>query len=139
MQVFISHATADATLAHKLSATLRKAGLEVWDGSDILPGENWAAKVAAALQESQAMVVLLTPDALRSSHVKQEISYALGDEHYDRRLIPVLAAPPQQLPREDIPWILNNLKMVSLLKHEQDEAGFERIAQVIKEANLIPS
>lgn len=139
MQVFMSYAAADEALAHRLSVTLRKAGLDVWDGTEILPGENWAAKVAEALQESRAMVVLLTPDSLRSSHVKHEISFALGDEHYDHRLIPVLAAPPHQLPREEIPWILNNLQMVSLLKHEQDEEGFVRVAQVIKEASLVPS
>jgi TIR domain len=139
MQIFISHSAVDEPLARRLSETLRKSGLDVWDGTEILPGENWAAKVGEALQESQAMVVLLTPSSLRSSHVKHEISYALGDVNYDRRLIPVLAAPPDELPREEIPWILNNFQMVSLLKHEQDEEGFKRVAQVVKEANLIPS
>jgi TIR domain len=139
MQVFISHATADKALARKLSKTLKKAGLDVWDGTEILPGENWAAKVAEALEESQAMVVLLTPASLRSSHVRHEISYALGDEHYERRLIPVLAAPPDQLPQEEIPWILNTFQMVSLPKHEQDDEGLEKIVRVIKEASLIPS
>jgi len=139
MQVFISYAAADEVLARKLAETLRKSGLDVWDGTEILPGENWAAKVAEALQNSQAMVVLLTPNSLRSSHVRHEISYALGDEHYDRRLIPVLAAPPDELPREEIPWILNNFQMVSLLEHQQDEEGFKKVAQVVKEANLIPS
>jgi TIR domain len=139
MQIFISHASADEPLVRRLSETLRESGLDVWDGTEILPGENWAAKVGEALQESQAMVVLLTPSSLRSSHVKHEISYALGDANYDRRLIPVLAASPDELPREEIPWILNNFQMVSLLKHEQDEEGFKRVAQVVKEANLIPS
>ena len=134
MQVFISHATADSALAHKLSETLKRAGLDVWDGTGILPGENWAAKVATALEESRAMVVLLTPDSLRSSHVRHEIAYALGDEHYDGRLIPVLAAAPDQLAKEDIPWILNNLETVSLHQDSRDEAGLEEIARVIKEA-----
>ncbi len=139
MQVFISHATADEMLVQKLSEALRKLGLDVWDGTEILPGENWATKVGEALQESQAMVVLLTPNSLHSSHVRHEISYALGAENYDRRLIPVLAAPSDQLPKDEIPWILNNFQMVSLLKHEQNEEGFKRVAQAVKEANLIAS
>jgi hypothetical protein len=132
---------ADEVLAQKLSEALKKLGLDVWDGTDILPGENWAAKVAEALQESQAMVVLITPDSLHSSHVRHEISYALGAENYDRRLFPVLAAPLDQIPTEQIPWILNtsHIQMASLLKDEQNEEGFERIAQAVKEANLIAS
>lgn len=134
MKVFISHASDDETLAMRVAASLREAGLEVWDDGGILPGENWAAKTAEALQESEAMVVLLTPSALRSSHVKHEIAYALGNQDYSGRLIPVLAAPPEQLSKEDIPWILNSLQMVSLPGHGQDEEGLKEIAHALKAA-----
>lgn len=134
MKVFISHASADEALAHEVSDTLRRAGLEVWDGSDILPGENWAAKVAVALQESEAMVVLLTPDALRSSNVRYEIAYALGDKGYSNRLIPVLAASPEQLPKDEIPWILNTFQTVSLPRSENGDKGLERIAHLLTAA-----
>lgn len=134
MKVFISHATDDETLARRVAVTLREAGLEVWDDRKILPGENWAAKTAEALQESEAMVVLLTPSALRSSHVKHDISYALGKQHYSGRLIPVLAGPPGQLPKEEIPWILNSLRMVRLSGNGQDEEGLREIAQALRAA-----
>jgi hypothetical protein len=139
MQVYISHATADEALARQLSNALQHAGLDVWDGTEILPGENWADKIAQALRESQAMVVLLTPDSIRSGHVKRDISYALGNLHYDRRLISVLTASPSQLHKEDIPWILNNLPMVTLKENEQNETGFAKVAQAVKEANLVLS
>ena len=139
MQVFMSYAAADEVLARQLSQALRNSGLEVWDDSEILPGDNWAAKVAQALQDSQAMIVLLTLDALRSGHVKQEISYALGGEQYERRLIPVLAAPPEQLPQDEIPWILNTFQMVSLWDAKNPEEGFKKVIQAIKETTLIAS
>ena len=67
MQVFISHSHADAPLAAKVSAALQRCGLDVWDPNlHILPGDSWAAKVTRALEESQAMVVLLTPNAVKS-------------------------------------------------------------------------
>ena len=67
MKVFISHAHTDEPLVNKVAAVLKDAGLEVWDDTrEIMPGDNWAHKVAQALQESEAMVILLTPDALRS-------------------------------------------------------------------------
>lgn len=134
MKVFISHAYADQALAHKVSKALKKSGLDVWDGTEILPGENWAEKVGKALQESQAMVVLLTPASLRSDNVKYEIGYALGEKDYSRRIIPVLATSPDKLRKEEIPWILNKFQMVRLGKPHKDEEGFEKIAQLIKEA-----
>ena len=68
MKVFISHAYTDEPFVRKVAAGLEKVGLEVWDATrEILPGDNWAAKVARALEESEAMVVLFTPDALRSN------------------------------------------------------------------------
>lgn len=133
MQVFISRARADMALARKLSEKLKKAGLDVWfDEEQVLPGQNWAAEIAKALQESQVMIVLLTPDSLRSPRVKQEISYALGDEHYADRVIPVFAAPPEQLTQGEIPWILNRFRGISLSNQEKDEEWMERIAEMIK-------
>jgi hypothetical protein len=41
MQVFISHAAPDAKLAKRIAAVLREAGLQVWDDTQILPGDNW--------------------------------------------------------------------------------------------------
>lgn len=134
MKVFISYASQDTLLARRISETLRASGLDVWDDTEILPGENWAAQVAKALQESQAMVVLLTPASLVSTHVKHEISYALGNKDYNRRLIPVVVGSPEELPKKKIPWILNQLSMVYLKMDGQDEESLKRIAQVIKEA-----
>lgn len=134
MKVFISYAYADQTLANKVSKALKQAGLDVWDGTEILPGENWAEKVGEALHESQAMVVLLTPASLHSNNVKYEIGYALGDEDYSRRIIPVIATSPDKLSKEQIPWILNKFQMVRLGKPHKEEEDLKKIAQLIKEA-----
>ncbi|NIR48811.1 toll/interleukin-1 receptor domain-containing protein [candidate division KSB1 bacterium] len=120
MKVFISHAEADEELAKRIADTLQNAGLEVWDHRrEILPGDNWADKVAQALRESNAMVVLLTPAALHSSWVRREIEYALGQKTYSKRLIPVLVGPPEEISEDDVPWILRYLNMIRLTKPEQ--------------------
>lgn len=70
---------------------LEDAGLQVWDATrEIMPGDNWAATLGNALQEAQAMVVLVTPDAMRSKWVRWEIEYALGQIRFRERLIPVV-------------------------------------------------
>lgn len=131
MKVFISHADADETFVKKLATGLEEAGFEAWDASrEILPGDNWADKTARALQESEAMVVLLSPDALRSSWVRREIDYALGEQRYSNRLIPVL---PKELNEEEVPWILRHLRMVQLGEDVKEEEGIHQIAQALLE------
>ena len=133
MKVFISHAHTDEPLVKKIAAFLEEAGLEVWDANrEILPGDNWADKVAQALQESEAMVVLLTPDALRSSWVRREIEYALGEPGYRKRLIPVFVGDQTELPKEEVPWILRHLQMIKLAEYPKEE-GMKQIAQALLE------
>ena len=88
MQVFISHSHSDSPLAARVSRALRKAGLQVWDPDlHLFPGDNWPAQVGRALEESDAMVVLLTPNSVSSPHVKAEMAYALGSKTYSNRLM----------------------------------------------------
>ena len=135
MKVFISHAYTDEPFIKKVVAGLEKVGLEVWDATrEILPGDNWADKVARALEESEAMVVLLTPDALRSSWVRWEIQYALGEQSYRNRLIPVLVGDPEELLKEDVPWILRRLHMIDMDEYAEEEEGINQIARVLLEA-----
>ena len=115
MQVFISYAEPDESIAKRVARGLEKENLKVWYDAELLPGQDWAGEVSKALRESRAMVVLLTAAALRSTRVQREIQYALGDESYSHRLIPVIVGPPEKLPEKDIPWILQSLQVVVFL------------------------
>jgi hypothetical protein len=134
MKVFISHASTDTELARRVADSLKEAGLQVWDGSDVLPGDNWAAEAGHALQESNAMVVLLTPESLRAPNVSHEIGYALGKEEYRGRLIPVLAGAPEDLPQHEIPWVLKRFGMIELSDAKHDEEGLRKIAEALTQA-----
>ena len=115
MQVFISYSHSDSPLAARVSKALRKTGLQVWDPDvNLLPGDNWAAEVGRALEESDAMVVLLTPTSILSPHVKADMAYALGSKSYRNRLIPVAVGGREQLPKGEIPWIVQKLHWVDL-------------------------
>ena len=136
MKVFISHAYTDDPFVRKVVAGLEEVGLEVWDATrEILPGDNWADKVARALKESEAMVVLLTPDALRSNWVSWEIQYALGEQSYRNRLISVIVGDSEELPKENVPWILRRLQMIDMSEYDEEEEGINQIAQTLLEAD----
>jgi hypothetical protein len=133
MKVFLSYAHADRTLAQKVALGLKREGFDVWENLiDIFPGENWADKIAQALRESEAMVVLLTPNSLSSPYVNSEISYALGSKAYKGRLIPVVVGSPDSLP--ELPWILKRLQMIQIPKRGKQDEGIKRIAETLLSA-----
>ena len=133
MKVFVSHSHADAELAAQVSTALRNEGLEVWDPDlNLLPGDNWAAEIARALEESDAMVVLLTPSAISSSWVRREMEYALGAKRYSNRLIPVLVGDRASIPVQDIPWIVRQMPWIELEDWGQLPTKIARIASAIR-------
>jgi hypothetical protein len=133
MQVFISHSWKDNALARKLTAILEGAGFKVWDTfRNRWPGDNLAEMTVNALKESQAMVVLLTPESLENPWVHSEIEYALGDINYAWRLIPVFVGDPQKLQKDQIPWILEKLQMIFLPEPENGEEELKQIVEVLR-------
>jgi len=120
MRVFISHSSKDTPIARQLARRLSEAGLKVWFPEDeILPGDNWAKKIGQALEESDLMVVLVTPHAFESEWLKAEIQYALTAEQYEGRLIPVFLGSASET-SSDIPWILRKLNPVRIGESGED-------------------
>jgi hypothetical protein len=64
--------------------------------------------VRAALNRAQAFVVLLSPAALGSPYVSQEIELALHSDRLENRVIPVVLQPSTQ-----VPWILQTMHPIS--------------------------
>src|ERR1043166_1709315 len=112
MKVFLSYSQEDRDVAKKLVSELEKGGLEIWDPAEArFPGDNWALRIGKALQESDAMVVLVSPKSMRSQSVRQEGEFALGSSRYKGRLIPVVVKPTK-----DMIWILKRFPTVEIGK-----------------------
>jgi hypothetical protein len=108
MNVFLSYAAEDQDLADSLRSQLSKAGFEVWDPiARLLPGDNVGTQIEAALEKSEAMVVLLSPKSQRSPFVNSEIQFALGSPRYKNRLIPVLVQGSTDAPWTDYVDVIN--------------------------------
>ena len=135
MKVFISYASKDEPLATKIVESLEEAGLDAWyKKREILPGDNWAEKVASGLKESNAMIVLVTPEALESDAVQSSISYALSEPTFSRRLIPVIVGGSEEFLGDRMPWIFKHLHTVKLSKDGENKEQFKEIAQALKDA-----
>jgi hypothetical protein len=108
MKIFLSYARHERELAGKLVRQLELKGHKVWDPErELLPGDEWTGSLKKALADSEAMVVLLSPDTANSRWVSYELEYALSAKHLSGRLIPVLTRPTKNLP-----WILGEMQMI---------------------------
>lgn len=136
MKVFISHSRRDETLVSSVVSYLEKAGFEVWyEEREVLPGDNPGEKIDQGLRESDAMVVLLTSDALRQFHViRPYIEYALTQARFEGRLIPVLAGNAEDFRGWAMPWIFEHLPIITLEENGRIDEHVGQIAQLLKQA-----
>ena len=87
---FISYARRDQEFATRLAADLKAAGAEVWlDQLDIGPGRRWDLEIEQALRNCTELLVILSPAAVTSNNVMDEVSFALEKE---KIVIPVFQA-----------------------------------------------
>lgn len=87
-KVFISYSRTDGAFVLELARDLRAAGVDLWvDQLDIRTGDTWDQAVENALEECAGLLVVLSPDAVASRSVMDEVSYALEE---DKRVIPVI-------------------------------------------------
>jgi hypothetical protein len=75
MKVFLSHTTVDKEIVEAIGRFLTKRGLDVWIDSWVMTaGDSLVAKISEGIQESDRLVVCLTPNSVESNWVKREVS-----------------------------------------------------------------
>src|ERR1043166_6640866 len=130
-QIFISYAHKDQKIAKELTSMLAAGGMKVWLADEqVLPRDNVSLEVGKALEQSDAMVVLLSPDAVASQNVRREIAYALSSPKFEQRLVPVMVKATK-----NIPWFLENLAPIRLSEALNPSNGckiFEKPRNVLR-------
>ena len=78
MQVFLSHSGRDRKVATAIRDRLTPTGVRWYLAEhDPRPGEVLSKKVQAAIEKSDLVVLLLTPNSYDSAYVHQEVGYAI--------------------------------------------------------------
>jgi len=90
--VFLSYARSDgSSIADRLRTELERANFIVWqDVGNMRGGQEWKEQLRIALREVDVLLVLLTPEAVKSSYVTWEWENALT---LQKRVIPLLVLP----------------------------------------------
>ncbi len=108
-KIFLSYSRDDLDMMQHVKDSLTARGLNVWTDEQLQPGSpRWESEIAEAIENSQAMVVILTPSAKSSIWVGREMSYA---EQHGVRIFPLLASGTE---KTSIPMILISTQHVDI-------------------------
>lgn len=125
--VFLSHSSADAADADWLTDYFEERGIKVWIAPrDVRPGRDYAEQLQSAIEDSSAVVVLVSGDANKSSFVRAETEMAFSQ---DKRIFPVRTAPVEPGP---------GLALFLKIKHWTNAYGLHReraLSQLVAEIN----
>jgi hypothetical protein len=121
-QVFISHARNDYELANYLAKELRRRGFNVWQDSEIKPGAEWTSQIETALENSDSMIAILNQNSYSSSYVRNELEFALFNEDYKNRLLPVFIESSEESDFIRLPWVLTKLEYLKLPESDSLES-----------------
>lgn len=123
--VFVCYSRAQFYVAEDLALALGQNGIDAWfDVHRLKPADDWDREIIEALRASDALVLVGSPDALGSPHVRAELDLA-------RELRkPVVVALAEQV---DMPSALADAPRVDLRARFED--GVHRLATGLKAGN----
>ncbi len=109
-EVFLSHSSLDRQFATDLAGEIRRHGIPVWySQTNILGAQQWQDEIGAALQRCDWFALVLSPQSVGSMWVKRELSYALQQNRFENRIVPIVHQPSRI---EDLSWALSIFQMV---------------------------
>src|SRR6516165_1845880 len=108
LKVFISYSRRDcAAFADELVAGLELVGFApLLDRHDIAAGEDWEARLGGLIAQSDTVVFVVSPEAVKSERCTWEVDRTL---ELSKRLLPVIF---KSVPDHDIPEKLRRLQFV---------------------------
>jgi asparagine synthetase B (glutamine-hydrolysing) len=125
--VFISYAREDTEFALRLAADLKNNAANVWlDQMDIRPGRQWDREIERALTKCNELLVILSPAAIDSNNVMDEVAFALEER---KVVIPVLYKECR------LPFRLRRLQYIDL-KSDYEKGLTSLILALAEEAQI---
>jgi hypothetical protein len=126
--VFLSYARRDSEFALKLIRDLGSLGVAVWmDDHDVPGGSRWDEAIPDAVTGCSALLVVLSPESVKSHNVLDEVGLALDQ---GKRVLPVLFETC------DIPFRLRRIQYIDCSR--EYARGLASLERALRAAELIP-
>lgn len=74
--IFLSYSRSDFKEMQTIRQEFENAGLDVWADQEIRSGSEWPIEIEQAIQNAACMVVVLSPETVKSKWVRREIHFA---------------------------------------------------------------
>lgn len=109
-EIFLSHSSQDADFATDLAEVIRRHGVPVWySPTNITGAQQWHDEIGSALKRCDWFVLVLSPASVESMWVKRELLYALQQQRYEKKIVPVLY---KSCDYEKLSWVLDSSQFV---------------------------
>lgn len=113
-EVFVSHASGDRKFVQRLLRVLKKNKVGYWYSERHIPGATeWHDEIGRALDRCDWLVIVLSPKSVKSIWVKRELLYALRQNSYRGRVIPILI---HKCNYDQLSWTLGDIEMIDFRK-----------------------
>jgi hypothetical protein len=91
--IFISYSRRDQEFVTRLASDLNEHVAGVWfDQSTIRAGQNWHDEILQGIHECKGFVLVLSPDAMQSKYVREELDTAL---QLGKPIFPIIYRPTE--------------------------------------------
>src|SRR4051812_43653880 len=118
--IFFSYRSLEMDFAIRLAADLKNAGVNVWmDRLDIKPGDDWVAALQEGVNNSAAVIAVLSPEYVSAKYCRNELSRAV---RLGRPIFPILLRP---LPNEEWPIEIERHQYTDFTRW-QDESVYNK-------------
>ncbi len=125
--LFISYSRKNKEIALELAQRLQEQGVAVWlDLLNLEPGTHWDIAIQNALEEANAVLVLLSPPAVASTYVLSEIDCALEQK---KKIVPLL------LEECRVPLLLRRVQYIDC--NQSLEEGFLVLLEDLKQSREV--
>jgi hypothetical protein len=129
-QIFISYSRKDIDFIRRLAGDLEKAGYDVWwDLTDLRGGDDWPRVIPSAIESSQFVIVVLSPNSVISDWVEKEYMQAIS---LRKKIIPIM------LTQSRVPFALNTINYIDFTNNDYD-ASLNKLLSALEYSGSLSS
>jgi hypothetical protein len=124
--VFVSYSRRDAVFVRRIADSISERGKEVWlDSEGIADGEVFPEAIKRAIEQSDAFLFVITPDAVSSAYCENEVEYA---RDLQKRIVPVL----RELVRDsELPAEIRNRNWIPFTEDAEFDHSMGRLVSAL--------
>jgi hypothetical protein len=125
-EAFLSHSSVDQDFVTALSEVMQRHGIPFWySKANILGAQQWHDEIGAALNRCDWFLLILSPNSVQSMWVKRELLFALQQNRFADRIVPVLHQPCDFA---TLSWVLPSFQLIDF--HQDFPKGCRELLRI---------